>query len=461
MDTRRPTSCKNLQVDFPISYDTFEKNTDMPKSAKAFISIFFKNAWANLKSGFPKNLIVALAIGLAYWLFNIFFLAYINDTCFFHDETSYLAYIFGGESKSAKGIPSGRLTWYYNFTFMLTLVFLIKSIIKRMIKKGFFAPAKDIIGIRKHYNAYMDCSQYEGARLLFIPMGIAFVLSYLIVNPFTILLLSIIMFLSFARGMESAITSFIFSFKVSKNLNKNPIDRKSVLEGDIALPIFGFAVGFLFYSLLIIIMWFLFDYSFIIRTIVSALFALAFLILGITNTMKNKAVKTSINALVFTAFSALTYKTVFADDGGWSESGRNLAGFLANPGSDIMGKAGLGGDAGATLGYMLDSLGGAFFDKFCPPGTSAFLGMASGNLSNNRGITHAAINTAFNNIPGLGDTINRMLGNIERGLGGGGTTGQGWSTGGSSPGSSGSANTGSGVDLSKYINKKKKNPLDD
>ncbi len=423
MNTQTTTHQKQLQIDVAVAYETFEKNPNVPKSKKEFIQNIFKSIWLGLKKGFPKNLIVALCIGLAYWLFNIFFLAYINDTCFFNENTSYLAYIFGGKAKNVKGIPNDTLTWYYSFTFMFTLIFLIKSVIRRMLEKGFLAPFKDIFRIKPSYNAYMNATQYEAAKLIFIPMAISFILSYLIVNPFTILLLSIIMFLSFAKGMESAFISIIFAFRVSKNLGKNPIDRRSVLDGDIALPLFGLAAGFLFYSFLIIIMWFLFKYSFLVRTMVSLVFLILFLVLGMKNTMSNKSVKNTVNILLFSAFSLLSYKTASADDGGWSESGRSLAGFLANPGAAIMALAGLGGQIGAAFGYIVDTVvGGAL--EYVAAGSTAVLSMVAGGLSTVREMTHGAINTAFNAVPGLGDTIGELLGKIERGFNGG-VTGKG------------------------------------
>ncbi len=347
-----------------IKYQQFLDDPNFPKSRRAFIARMFSNAFKSLKNLKPKDLILPISLALAYWLFNIYFLGFINDSCFFDKKTSHLAYLFSGVANfNVKGIADDMPTWPYVFTFTFSFVYLLKSIFRRMLKHGFLAPLLDFFRIFKLAKSYRESSLKPIYQLLFLPMAWAFIVGFLIVNPLTMITLAFILLLSFGMGAQSPLINLRFFYSVASELGRKK-RRGQVLDGDVALPVLGWGIGFLLYFIISISLWFIFDYHFWARITVTCLFVIAFLFLGFGGRLKFKSSTTTALFVVLSALTILSLSIVFAHDGGWTESDKNFIEWLNNPGTQLTALMGIGGMSGILCAFMLNSYVGKIISLF-------------------------------------------------------------------------------------------------
>ncbi|MDD2955979.1 MAG: hypothetical protein PHD67_06660, partial [Oscillospiraceae bacterium] len=126
-----------------ITYDQLRQDPTFPQSRMGFVKWFFRNLWQGIKAGFPVNLLIFLGVALFYWLFNLFFLSYVNDSCFFGNgrfaSSSIIAYIFAGlvyKNSGLKGfdvmLGPSTTTWFYNFSMMLFLALWVGGLFRRI-----------------------------------------------------------------------------------------------------------------------------------------------------------------------------------------------------------------------------------------------------------------------------------------------------------------------------------------
>ncbi|MBQ7534334.1 MAG: hypothetical protein IJT43_01805 [Stomatobaculum sp.] len=91
------------------------------------------------------------------------------------------------------------------------------------------------------------------------------------------------------------------------------------------------AIGLFMYSAVNVVLWFLFNYNYYFRFLVSAGLVAAIFVLGGGG---KKQAAGMMSSIILVAVGSLLFNclTVFADDNGWSESGRNIPGLLHNNG---------------------------------------------------------------------------------------------------------------------------------
>ncbi|HZJ82803.1 MAG TPA: hypothetical protein VFD57_03235 [Clostridia bacterium] len=120
---------------------------------------------------------------------------------------------------------------------------------------------------------------------------------------------------------------------------------------------------------------------------------------------------------------------VHADDGGWTESGRNLLGWLGNPGTKIIGALGFGGATGIGLGWLGDTaLGG--LGNAINLGEAMTVASVLAGTGSPESLGNAALGAALGPV---GDVVGSAWGTASDVLGGGGSEGS--EGGGSSAGS--------------------------
>ena len=118
--------------------------------------------------------------------------------------------------------------------------------------------------------------------------------------------------------------------------------QKEPLFAQIQLRVFSFGTGLLLYSVINALCWFLFGYALWARIVASVLLLiLAFIQLGIVKIERPQKAASLLVMLAIGAAVILAMQSgvsVFADDGGWSESGRTLAGLFQNSGfAEVLG----------------------------------------------------------------------------------------------------------------------------
>lgn len=400
-----------------VTYDELREDPDFPKGRLGYIGWLFKNLWRGMRKGFPKNLLTVLGLGLFYWLFNLVFLGIINDSCFFGNgrfaDSSVIAYLFAGlvYENGAKGfswIPGGSMTtWFYNLTFYGALFWLLGNIWKRIRKGGVLMPVKDLLRIPKKLRACQASATVPFAKRIMLATGLGILAGFLLKSPFTLAVLALWLLLSFGQGGESFIIYLLFIYQGAKNLkSKNP--PKLVTGADVAIGIFGLGAGMLISFVLCVILWNTTDYRMASRLLCFLPFGflLVFFGLGGKISMQSKVQKAAAGFVLCVTYLYLKTVIVQADDGGWTESGRNIPGWLANPGTQLMELAGIGGPAGMIIGWLGNMVGGAALDHVTAGLGSAVASAADGALQNGPlGLGQGAMNAAFSPLGPVGDMI--------------------------------------------------------
>ena len=418
--------------------------------------------WRSFKRGFPKNLLIVLGIGAFYWAFNLVFLGIVNDSCFFGNgrfsNSSIIAYLFAGlvYSGGAKGfdwIPGGSITtWFYNLTLMLALTWLLGNLWRRIRSKGAAAPFRDYAHIGAKIKTCQISTTIPFGRTVAFWMGIAFLLGFFLKSPFTVLVLALWLLLSFGQGGESPLIYLLFIYQGAKNLkNKQP---KSLTTGaDVALPVFGLGLGFLLDFILILILWNGFDYKIWPRLLSTLLIGGLLLFTGLSGRLRPQSKVGKVAACFLLGFGIISILpvTAYADDGGWTESGQNILGWLANPGTHLMAAAGIGGPLGMIGGWLGNMVGGGVLDAFTGGVGSGAAGTAAGGLDGGPlGLGLGAYGAAMGPLGPVGNLLGNAWGDAIGALGGGGQGGSsagssgGGGYGGSSGGSSGGGGYGGG-----------------
>ena len=458
MGTKKVDSSKragNVTVTRYITYEQLHQDPNFPKGRLGYIGWFFKNMWQGIKRGFPKNLLLVLGIGLFYWMFNLVFLGIINDSCFFGNgrfsRSSTIAYLFAGlvYENGAKGfdwIPGGSMTtWFYNLTFYGALFWLLGNIWRRIRTKGILMPIKDLLRVPGKLKKCWVSVTVPFAKRILLATGLGILAGFVLKSPFTLITLALWLFLSFGQGGESSIIYLLFIYQGAKNV-KSKKPKKLITGADVAIWIFGLGLGMLLSFILCLVLWHATDYSMTSRL-------LCFLPLGVLLVFFGLGGKISMNkaqqavAGVLICFGYLYVKTmvVRADDGGWTESGRNIPGWLANPGTHLMAEAGLGSPAGMIAAWLGNMVGNAVLDHVTAGLGSAVASAADGAMQNGPlGLGLGAMNSALGPLGPVGDMISNAWSSSIDALAGGGGSGSSGSWGGGSGSSGGSGSWGGG-----------------
>lgn len=438
---------KILKESAGLNYSSLEKDPNFPKSRAQYFKSLIKGFWDNLVKGFPKNLLIMLAIMFAYWLFNIVYLAFIHDSSRIGGNESFMAYLFSGSVYSdVKGVFWDGSSWPLVISFAFALTFFIKSLISRMIKNGFGAPFKDFASIPYKIKNIRKYSHIDKKKVIFIPMAIAFVISFIIINPYTLIVFTLMLLFSFAKGLDSGLIANMFVYDIAVNLSKEKNKRKKIISSaDSSLKVLGLALGFLLYSILVLIMWFFLNYNLWARLGVTVVFVILFIMLALGFNFKSKGAKTALFAFAVLGIIYLRYTNVIADDGGWTESG-DLEGWLKNPGTKDMAKDGLLSSIGIMLAFLVETVLNNALEHFSGLPISNLNTFISADYTDHAQVAKDFYSAAIP-VPGLNDAIGDMIDDINAGLSGNSTSGGSGgfdSSGGGYDGGSGGSSSGSG-----------------
>ena len=253
-------------------------------------------------------------------------------------------------------------------------MFLISMFMYIRTGKRFF---KDIAGLPKTIFKYMTMEQ-NGAQCFGIALALVF--SFLILNPVTIVVLAIWTLISVSNRYGSKLMIFFMASKMDLNrIKKRELSQRA--ESAIGAT-GGFAVGMIISVVVTLFTWFIFEYHMWSRVVFlllpGVLLFIWFLNKSKFTPMKVKAAKAAlILAFVCMLLAPLNMST-FADDGGWSESGRNISDWLKNPGTKLMELFGLEGSIATAFGALLGLVASGMANIV--PGILGTIGTVSGLL---------------------------------------------------------------------------------
>ncbi|WP_031554751.1 MFS transporter [Oribacterium sp. FC2011] len=180
-------------------------------------------------------------------------------------------------------------------------------------------------------NGYIDLSNLSNNIYMRLGLCCAVIFGFIIRNPFAVPVFAVLLYFSFGQGGQSDIGYLFFRLRSADGRLHNGSKTKVPLFSEGMLIMYYMAVGLFMYSAINVILWFLFNYNFYFRFLVSAGLVAAIFVLGGGG---SKQAMNMIPMMIVVAFGAMLFNciTAFADDNGWSESGRTLSGLMHNNG---------------------------------------------------------------------------------------------------------------------------------
>ena len=333
------------------------------KGLKARTGAFFKNM--------PRLLGMMVPITVLFTIFNVFFWSVMNDTMWAGrgpwGKISFIPYLIGGSVYSGSGYkgatpfeiagitPIGKVV--APLTLGLSLLFVRMTVRKQ--QGGPAAVSEDFASVRTvrdHYekalgvepkqagrgmadragrrasdNGYIDLSNLSGNIYMRTGLICAVVFGFLIRNPFAVPVFAILLYFSVGQGGQSDLGQMFFRVRAADSRLYNGKKPTVPLYSEGMLIMYYMSIGLFMYTAVNVVLWFLFNYNFYFRFLVSAGLVAAIMVLGGGS---RKQYAGMISFILMAAGGSLLFNclTVFADDNGWSESGRTIGGLLHNNG---------------------------------------------------------------------------------------------------------------------------------
>ena len=339
-------------------YQKIIASPGFPRSRTGFlfwmIKNFFKGLPSLIKGAARKKFlgaILAVLWGVVIFLYNMYITCFFNDT-FMLERRARLGnlspYVMGATLSTPNKLKGFDLDWgVIETTFLVAPMLMLLTLLGRHIfreirtrKLHFLA---DVVGIIS--SAWENKKNGFGkGRNAWLVTALAFVAGFFLMNPITLFLTAIYAFLIFAQGNRNDMVRYIMLYKCAGGYKKISAGRKE--EPDFrsyTMFFYRFGCGMLFYAFVSLGLWFLADYHFWIRLVVTVLMVVfALLQAFMPQLMSKKTVKAAgAFLLMLTACWAVSYLLpegiVLADDGGISESG-DIWGLIQNAGfSTILG----------------------------------------------------------------------------------------------------------------------------
>ena len=206
-------------------------------------------------------------------------------------------------------------------------------------------------------NGYIDLSNLGNNIYMRLGLCCAVLFGFIIRNPFAVPVFALLLYFSFGQGGQSDIGQTFFRIRSADGKLYDGRRQIPPRYSEGMLIMYYMSIGLFMYSAVNVVLWVLFNYNYYIRFVVSgALIAAVFKFGG----SSKKQVAGTISSVLFIVggFSLYCCVKVFADDNGWSESGRNLKGLIHNNGfpkaawSSFL--PGLFWSLGILLGWPLD-----------------------------------------------------------------------------------------------------------
>ena len=367
---------------------TFQQYCSDPKAPRSFKALIFSALKARIGArikGMPQALKMMVPMTILSTVFNVFFWSVLNDTMWAGSGTwgriSFIPYLIGGAVYSGsryKGAtpfevagltPTGKVV--VPLTLGLSLLYSRWKVRKsqggqaainadlasvRKVrdhyehalhvapKPGAFkrrsapqpdgASAQDMAGRAKEMastNGYIDLSNLSNNIYMRTGLCCAVIFGFLIRNPFAVPVFAILFYFSFGQGGQSDLGQSLFRVRSADGRLYDGRKQAVPLYSEGMLVMYYMAIGMFMYTAVNIVLWFLFNYNFYFRFLVSAGLIAAIFYFG--GGAKQQA-KSMISVFLLAAGGALLFNclTVFADDNGWSESGRTIGGLISNNG---------------------------------------------------------------------------------------------------------------------------------
>ena len=221
--------------------------------------------------------------------------------------------------------------------------FFIMNLFYRIKEDGFKKTILALLSFPKLIIVKTKSSKRDGLPTFLITAGFVLIISTFINNKMFLLLSAFMIFLSLTKNDESLLLYF---FQLLKNDIKNIFRiKKNINESSTYLMVFSIIVG-------LVISYYLKNIFYV------RIFALILIVLAILYKTKKLSAKTissffiflSIN-FVFTKFFGIS----FADDGGWSESGATVGGWVKSPGAGTAISMGIKPAAGSLVGVLVST----------------------------------------------------------------------------------------------------------
>ncbi|MFI3200355.1 MAG: hypothetical protein R3Y54_02355 [Eubacteriales bacterium] len=343
--------------------DTVKEPTDYEKivSSKMFpqngfllvpyiVLMFLKNLPKMVVDVF-KNKMVSVIL-MAIWTillfgYNMYATCFINDTFMFDRKAVWgnlTPYVMGGQISTPSKLYGFEMnmgtieTTYLVAPLFILITFLLK-ILYDICKKRKFSGVVDLLtaipkSILIHFKGGID------TNVVWIMYAVAVMIAFVIFNPLTTAILSLLFFMIYTQGRDSAYTQFIMIGLCAINRPKVEKGLKNQPTYDLATNHIGvWAQGFAIASILNFILWNVCQYSFYMRGIATIMLVLlACLQLALSKQKRAKDIVVKLFLLAFHMLIVAQTMVVFADDGGISESGGSIYGWLQNAGfSAILG----------------------------------------------------------------------------------------------------------------------------
>ena len=355
-----------------FSFQQLSANRSFPHSVPQLLKLQLKN-WVKQLTNWKTwvvMLVIQLLFAAAVLIWNMYGMCYLNDTfrissnAFWGNATAYL---FAGTIRRGNDIKGLSVftkafdTVLLAGSFYCLLGIAFRSMIGTIVKGKFMNSVDNMLRFPSHMKQYSKKAGKGIVHYIWLGVLIAAPIGFLLWNPFTVALLAVMLFFSCVKADSSNISVPVMLFRSASGYKRVMEGRKKKpLFADVQLRLFGISIGFFIYTFVNILVWGLFDYNFWVRLVFTVLLMiLALLGLGIIKVNKPQKVAACLAVLVVCSVLVMLSRNgmmVYADDGGWSESGGTLAGLFANAGfATILGLSAL--LAVCTLGGSLLAAG--------------------------------------------------------------------------------------------------------
>jgi len=379
---------QKMNTDPRYQEPTFQQYCSDPKAPRSFKALIFSALKARIGArikGMPQALKMMVPMTILTTIFNVFFWAVVNDTMWAGSGTwgriSFIPYLIGGAVYSGsryKGVtpfevagltPTGKVV--VPLTLGLSLLYSRLKVRKsqggqaainadlasarkvrdhyehalgvapkpaapgkRTARRPDAQPGQDMAGRAKEMastNGYIDLSNLSSNIYMRTGLCCAVIFGFLIRNPFAVPVFAILFYFSFGQGGQSDLGQSLFRVRSADGRLYDGRKQAVPLYSEGMLVMYYMAIGLFMYTAVNIVLWFLFNYNFYFRFLVSAGLIAAIFYFG--GGAKQQA-KSMISIFLLVAGGALLFNclTVFADDNGWSESGRTIGGLISNNG---------------------------------------------------------------------------------------------------------------------------------
>lgn len=364
-------------------------NNQVQKSPDTLLKLIFlilKSFIKGLPRLIKRSIIKLVIIFLAVLIFNTYLLVVKNEG---FSPTS------GNKWLDITSLQ-GNIGWAT--TFWTFAMFFITAVLGRIKTDGLKKFLTDVFTSPGFFVKKMKESGNEGLPALLITTTVILLITLLVKNKGSMVLYFLIAYLSFTKQGSSFMVSFFALLK--SDLNKLLRKKAKINQATLFMMGAGVSIAFLIAC-------------FVKKPLFVILISVALAGLYFYSKSKKNAVKAMIFAFVFLGMNYVLYKNfgrVYADDGGWLESGGTLSGWIGSQGAGTAIGMGVSPAAGGLIGALIGWTYNGIDVNSILPDASIFDDLSSSSdydVSNDGAIsdivTNDATNDAVNNDTGIGE----------------------------------------------------------